>query len=720
MAVGTARLQSITTPALPRSRETSPVLAETLTGMADALFSLKTYAAAILAYYIALRIGLHRPYWSVITCYIVAQPLAGAMLSKAVFRMIGTVFGALVAIILVPQFVNSPELLTWVLGLWLALCTYVAMLDRTPRSYVFLLAGYTASIIGFAAVSHPSTIFDIASLRVQEIIIGIWSSAVVNALIFPRTVSAKLAERASQILTDAERWSRDALSAQDNAEDAATLDRDRRRLALDLHELHQLAVQLPFDLSRFTVRVAVLRVLQDRLSMLLPLASGIEDRIGQLHAAEAMPPDIAALIADITLWLNDLSSAAETIPQADALIARAHALEPRDESEWDWETGLCLSLLDRLQDLIRIHRDARELHAIILSPTTAPSPNIAAAIRNARAMPLHRDHGLALRSALATMATLGIGTAMWIATAWPDGSTAVVIACIICALFSHLDNPGPTASRLLYGTLAAMPIGAFYAFVLMPRLSDFPAMVGVLAPVMLIVGSLQARPSTAIFAIGIMLTLPGLVGLNEEYDANFQTFTNFAIAQIVGVGIAVFVLNFASSVGTRSSAIRLVRSGWRELAGMAGGRDSLDLNAWIGRMIDRVAMLTPRLKYLAIDPTQPLLDILADTRIGMAIHDLRTFQERASPWSARQVAVVLKHVEQHFTQLRDDRPIDPDPALVRAIDLVLAKVAALEDLEQRRLGVLALTSLRRNLASYAPPPPAMRRQREDGSAVLPG
>lgn len=694
----------------PNVRAAGPLLTEALAGLADASFSLKTYASAILAYYIALRIGLHRPYWSVITCYIVAQPLAGAMMSKAVFRMIGTVFGALVAVIIVPRFVNAPELLTWILGLWLALCTYVAMLDRTPRSYVFLLAGYTASIVGFAAVNQPGTIFDIASVRVQEIVIGIWSSAVINALILPRTVAARLAERASQILTDAERWSRDALTARAGDAAMAALDRDRRRLALDLHELHQLAVQLPFDLSRFTVRVAVLRVLQDRLSMLLPLASGIEDRIGQLYAADAMPADVADLIADITRWLGELTAAPDTLRMADGLIARARNLEPSSEAPWDWETGLCLSLLDRLQDLIRIHRDARELQTIMVSRKAVPSPAIAAAIRSARAVPLHRDHGLALRSAVATMATLAIGTAMWIATAWPDGSSAVVLACIVCALFSHLDNPGPTASRVLYGTIAAIPIGAFYAFVLMPRLSDFPAMVGILAPVLLIVGSLQARPATATFAIGIMLTLPGLVGLNEEYDANFQTFLNSAIAQVIGVGIAVFMLNLASSVGTRSSAIRLVRSGWRELAAMAGGKETLDPGAWIGRMIDRVAVLTPRLKYLALDPTQPLLDILADTRIGMAITDLRTFQERASPRNVRQVAVVLKHVEQHFSQLRDDRPIDPDPALVRAIDLVLAKVAVLDDLEQRRLGVLALTSLRRNLASYAPPPAAMRRR----------
>ena len=47
-----------------------------------ALFSLKTYAAALISYYLSLRI------------YIVAQPLAGMVLSKALFRVLGTFLGA--------------------------------------------------------------------------------------------------------------------------------------------------------------------------------------------------------------------------------------------------------------------------------------------------------------------------------------------------------------------------------------------------------------------------------------------------------------------------------------------------------------------------------------------------------------------------------------------------------------------------------------------------
>lgn len=669
-------------------------------GVGDAFFSLKTFLSAILAYYIALKIGLPRPYWAIITCYIVAQPLAGAMLSKALFRMIGTLIGGCVAVLAVPLLVNAPELLTWTLGLWLALCSYIAMLDRTPRSYVFLLAGYTAAIVGLAAVDHPDTIFDLASLRVQEIVIGISASAIVNALLLPRSVSTTLADRISRMVRDAERWSRDALVALDSG----TLDQDRRRLALDLHDLHQLAVHLPFDLTRLSARIAVLRVIQHRLSLLLPLASGVEDRLAQLRAIDGVTPDLAELVSDVAGWLDGLHHAPATIVQADRLIDRAAALEPGYETSWDWTMALRVTLLDRVQALIHAHRDIGELRAILMKRGGALRPALRQAIGAARAQPLSRDHGLALRAAFATMGTLCIGTALWIGLSWPEGGSAVVIACILCALFSNLDEPGPTATRVLFGTLTAIPISALYAFAVLPSIHDFATLAIMLAPVLLAIGAIQSRPATAAYGIGIMLTMPGLMGLDESYDSNFATFANAAVAQVTGVIIALFMLNLASSLGTRGSVSRLVRAGWRDVAAMAGGRAPIHMDLWIGQMLDRVAMLTPRLRALAIDPGPPMMSILSDTRIGLAIVDLQRFRQDATPRSGRQVAALLRRLESHYRRSGGADPVPADPSLIRAIDRLLGKAVTIDAPAHRRRGVVALTSLRRNLSPAAPPP----------------
>ena len=53
-----------------------------LPGINEWLYSVKTFAAAMAALYIAMSIGLQRPYWAMATVYIVSQPLIGAMRSN--------------------------------------------------------------------------------------------------------------------------------------------------------------------------------------------------------------------------------------------------------------------------------------------------------------------------------------------------------------------------------------------------------------------------------------------------------------------------------------------------------------------------------------------------------------------------------------------------------------------------------------------------------------
>ncbi|PHQ59057.1 MAG: Fusaric acid resistance protein, partial [Sphingobium sp.] len=294
-------------------------------GLPAALFSVKCLIAAMLALYLAYSIGLERPYWAFLTSYIVAQPMAGAVISKAVFRIIGTLTGAMFAVAVVPPLVNAPELLSLAMASWLGLCVFVSLLDRTPRSYMFVLAGYTACLIVFPDVDTPQTIFTVASLRVQEILLGILSGSLVHGVILPGSITGVLLGRVQTILRDAERWSRDAIAT----DPVPGLDAERRRLAQDVSELHQMSVHLPFDISRLAPRVRTVRALQDQLSLLLPLGAAVEDRLAQLKAANGgvVPTQVEALIADVRDWLETPApNPAARASLTGALIARCTAL----------------------------------------------------------------------------------------------------------------------------------------------------------------------------------------------------------------------------------------------------------------------------------------------------------------------------------------------------------------------------------------------------------
>ncbi|MGF6660631.1 putative membrane protein YccC [Paraburkholderia atlantica] len=147
----------------------------------DWLFSVKTFAAAMLALYIGLAFELPRPYWAMATVYIVSNPFVGATRSKAIYRALGTVLGASGAVLLVPPFVESPYLFSVIVATWTGTMLYLAVSDRTARSYVFMLAAYTMPIIALPSVTNPTGVFDLAVSRTLEIIVGIVCASIVGS-----------------------------------------------------------------------------------------------------------------------------------------------------------------------------------------------------------------------------------------------------------------------------------------------------------------------------------------------------------------------------------------------------------------------------------------------------------------------------------------------------------------------------------------------------------
>jgi uncharacterized membrane protein YccC len=177
----------------------------------DWLFALNVLLAALLAIGIALWVDLPRPYWAVSTVVITSQPLAGATRAKAAYRVYGTLIGAVAAVILVPNQVNAPELLSLAIALWVGFCLYISLLDRTPKSYVMMLAGYTAAFVGFPDVGDPGSIFDVAVARAEEITLGILCASIVGSTVLPRSVAPALRCRLDKWFGDAFRWTKAVL-----------------------------------------------------------------------------------------------------------------------------------------------------------------------------------------------------------------------------------------------------------------------------------------------------------------------------------------------------------------------------------------------------------------------------------------------------------------------------------------------------------------------------
>jgi len=385
---------------------------------AEMLFSVKSFAAAMLSVYLSLRIGLPRPFWAMMTAYIVAQPFAGPTRSKGLFRAGGTVLGATAVTFLVPQLIDSPELLSLALALWIAGCLYFSLLDRTPRSYLLMLAGYTAGLIGFPAVNNPGGIFDIALARVEEIVLGMTCATIVHSLVLPQSFGPVLLARLDRAVDDAHRWIRDAL----NPAGDARSDTDRRKLAGDITELRLMSTHLPFDTSQLRWTGRAVNALQERLALFVPIVSGIEDRLDALRklgAVEVMAHWRALL--DEVVALVETPKEASLAREAGRLRARVDELAPPLLAALGWTGMIELNLAARLRRLIDLCVETRSLRQHIDAGVHGRLPDEVRQLPGVPPSALHQDRGMALLSAFAAAAATLSCCAFWILTGCHDG-----------------------------------------------------------------------------------------------------------------------------------------------------------------------------------------------------------------------------------------------------------------------------------------------------------
>lgn len=613
----------------------------------------------MLAYFIALRIGLPRPSWSIVTVYLVSQPSAGASLSRGLYRLTGTFIGAIATVAIVPNFVNEPIVCSVVLACWIGLGLFVSLLDRTPRAYAFVLSGYTTSLIGFPALASPGTVFDIASVRVQEVALGIFSSVVVHRYILPRRLISQFLSKVMAISCDVRRLAGDVLTG--------SCCNDRYRLALDLLVLRGLETHLPYDPVIVVPHDRTLRLMHDRQVRFLPLLSDLE---AQLKAVKTlgMPPDLDHLLGRVCQWLT-LGTRDEREAEVRALSHDARSLANADAPA---PSGMLAGNIARhLADLIDLIADVEQLAA-----ATCPGMRTPLRLHGEkvpRGYVFHRDVLMAGRAALGATVGIGIGCLIWIWSAWPDGGLAVSVVGVTCALFGNVDAPVPYVRKYLVGSFYGVVISLIYSFVVLPRVFDFYVLVAVLAPVFLFAGSLQARPATAFMALGITLTTPILVGLGPVYGGYFAEAINSGIALFLGIGFAAASMALLQTVSPDVVIDRLVRLGRRDVARLARGIGPGEA-AWNGLMVDRIALLLPRLGFSPRSAMGTAEAIVRDVRIGRSSNRLRGCLERGETARNGELRLLLGDLAEYFD--KDESSLE---VLKRRVDMLIASATLTGD-----------------------------------------
>jgi uncharacterized membrane protein YccC len=651
------------------------------------LFSVNCLVAAVGALFIALAIGLPRPFWAMATVYIISQPMSGAVRSKAVYRLIGTLIGGVGAVVLVPNLVNSPPLLSLAIAAWVGMCLTVSLFDRSPRSYVMMLAGYTAAIIGFSSVGRPQAVFDVAVARVVEIGLGIICATLVHSFLFPQPVGAAVRARVLNWLADADHWLLDL------AEGKPT-ERDRRHLAGAASDIRILTAHLPFDTSHLRDTSAAVQAIHDRMMLLIPLLSGAADRLGAL--GDKAPVTVREGLPKIGAWLRAGADWAAGRRLADDLRAAAKA---RSGSGWD--DLLAESLLVRLSQAVDALAEAHAVTARLTDPY-APLPPVASdAVAAAVQRPLHGDVGMAFRSGVAVAIAILVACALWIGTGWPDGAAAAMIAAVYCAMFAALDDPAPAIASFGVYTLVGVIVAAPYVIAILPGISGFPLLAAALFPALFVIGVYMAHPRHALKAVAAAVAFNAGLALQDHFDPDFATFLNANLAQFVGIVIAVVVTRLMRSLSVEASVRRLLRRTHAAIGRLARAGAPEDEAGFAALLVDRIAQLAPKLSSRSEDRDALADGALRDLRVAMNLMTLQQVRPALGPADGDRVDRLSKGLAEHYGRRQGIHGPAAPESLLRGLDGAIGGLAGQRSDPDRR-ALLGLVGLRRNLFPAAP------------------
>nr|WP_210341553.1 FUSC family protein [Methylopila capsulata] len=653
------------------------------------IFATRTTLAAGLAAFVAFVVELPQASSSIMTVFIVSQPLTGMVLSKALYRVVGTCIGGVVAVAATATLYDARELFVVAVSLWIAGCVFVSIYLRdAPASYGALLSGYTVAIIAFPVVDAPDTVFLAALDRVAEIFVGLASATILSQVFFPRSAGRALRGSADTALDSASRWAADTLRGRP---DPARVLRDRRALVANVATLDGLRIHASFDSATVRLSNRRIRLLHGRLISFLALVVAIHDRMEILRAErpdrfEALAPALAGAANAMARGV----SSDERGAAARAVLAAAPDLAAMQASG---DAVLERTILVRVADLLALRGELDTLSALDAPDADRGSGEAPATLER------YRDYQLAAAAAAAAFVALAGTFAFWILSGWASGAGAVIFVAVMASLFAQADDPAAAAGGFTVMTAVGALVAGVYLFGVLPRLEGFEALGLALAPLVFATAYAMAIPAYTLRALALGLGAINIMSLSNVMTYDFAAYANTTVASLFGLGLATALLRVLRPIGTTWPVARLVAGLRRDLAEAAASREAPTRIGFESRMFDRINGLMARLDLA--DPRQLALEqgALAALRVGLNTLALRRVVRGLPPAVGAPLAGALAELARHFRRLARQEPSAPPlDRLDAALGAALAQGPA-DEAEAAELAVW-IAALRSSLAQH--------------------
>jgi len=631
------------------------------------IFGLRLSASVCLALYIAFWLQLDGAYWAGTSAGIVCQPSLGASLRKGWFRMIGTVVGAAIIVVLTACFIQNRAAFLLALALWGAGCALVASLLRNFASYAAALAGYTAAIIAsdeLGATGGPGAqAFMLAVDRASAICIGIVCAGVVLALTDFGGARRRLALLLAPLSAEITGRFAGTLAASDaGSPDTQPVRREliRRVIALDpaidqaIGESSQLRYNSPL-LQRAVD--GLFGALAGWRAVANHLDRPSHDRQSQHEVGEVLKRFPLKLQAGHKYgdshWLANPAGMRQICRQAVRALLSVPVRTP----------SLRLLIGQTAQVLLGVAEALNGLALLVADPAR-PRP------RQGRFRLYVADWAPALVSAGRTLITLGAVELFWVLTGWPSGAAAITWAAVPVVLFGAKGDQGYSwALSFLAGCALATVFAAIISFAALPQMETFVGFSAAMAIFLVPAGALSAQRShTALFVSMATNIVPLVAPVNAPRYDTIQ-FYNSALALYAGEGIAVLSFLLVPPLSPAFRTRRLLRLTLTDLRRLAGGPVPQRRDDWARRVYARLTALP--------DPADPLerAQLLAALSAGTEIIRLHRIVRRLGLESGLEPA--LKALAQGHSSLasaelmRLDQDLATKPKAGAALRLAL-------------------------------------------------
>jgi len=584
----------------------------------------KTTCAALIALGVAMALELPAPRVAMVTVFVLMQPVTGMVLAKSFYRVLGTAAGAAAAVVFGALFPQQPELYLTVLTLWTATCTALAVRFRHFRWYAFVLAGYTAVLVGIPVVTHPDALFIASLTRAAEVTIGILSSAAISALVFPVRAGTALMhgqrQRRSAILelcSDVLAGRCDDASFQQRfaqlAGSIAGFEAARTFASYEDPNLRMRGQRLARVDSEYAAICSRLHMLQQQIERL--------DSTGVAALIEEVRPSLlqaADLIDRLREGLCDDAADQESIT---ALSRLAASLAPvAHEAAAAADHGPISSAVEARTAREALRRLLRNLLDYLDAGATGAGPSPSP---RAPATPTRTSSYVVALTFVRNALTVGAAGAFWLFTAWPSGGFAVIAAAIVAGLTSAAPRPEKLALQITLGAAAAVAVGYVYMCFVYPAIDGFPLLCVALAPIVAGSAFLASRPAVSGYGIGLCVFFVVLAGPDNLMGYAPDALLNNGLAAVAALFIGVIVAMIVFPFQAPWVVSRIQRDLRREVAFAWETR----LDGADARFRSRTHDLSSQLRLLLTPGTRRYDEawhwLLATLEVGQALLDLR-------------------------------------------------------------------------------------------------